>query len=125
MLKIKGVISVVDKDGQFQVVIGNDVQQAYRAILKETGNLEVGNKNLKNKSSKESGSLISRFISVISTTFTPMIPAITGASMIKSVLAILTLRNLLSDSFYIIFLVFFKIIFVKFHKLYSPLLQLD
>lgn len=93
---LQGVISVVNKGGQFQVVIGNDVQQAYRAILKETGNLDGGSK-ASNNSTKEKGSLISRFVSVISTTFTPMIPAITGAGMIKAVLAILTLTGLLSS----------------------------
>lgn len=93
--KLPGVISVVNKGGQFQVVIGNEVQQAYRAILNETGNLDGGKKFKDNKKSDES--IVSRFISVISTTFTPMIPAITGAGMIKAVLAILTLTGLLSS----------------------------
>lgn len=93
--KLQGVISVVNKGGQFQVVIGNEVQQAYRAILSETGNLDGSKKTKDNKKSDES--LLSRFISVISTTFTPMIPAITGAGMIKAVLAILTLTGLLSS----------------------------
>ncbi len=33
---LPGVISVVDKGGQFQVIIGNDVQTSYRAIINET-----------------------------------------------------------------------------------------
>ena len=95
--KLQGVIGVVNKGGQFQVVIGNEVQQAYRTILNKIGNLD-GNKNTK-EHKKTDESIISRFISVISTTFTPMIPAITGAGMIKAVLAILTLTGLLtSDS---------------------------
>ncbi|WP_396021121.1 PTS transporter subunit EIIC, partial [Clostridium botulinum] len=44
----------------------------------------------------EKENIVSRFISVISTTFTPMIPAITGAGMIKAVLSILSLTGLLS-----------------------------
>ncbi|WP_252238451.1 beta-glucoside-specific PTS transporter subunit IIABC [Clostridium sp. VAP51] len=94
--KLPGVISVVNKGGQFQVVIGNDVQTAYRAILNETGTLE-SSKNKLNKGNVEKESIVSRFISVISTTFTPMIPAITGAGMIKAVLAILTLTGILTD----------------------------
>ena len=35
--EIPGVISVVDKGGQFQVVIGNEVQTAFRAIREITG----------------------------------------------------------------------------------------
>ncbi|MHC8523871.1 PTS transporter subunit EIIB [Rossellomorea sp. H39__3] len=34
---LQGVISVVDKGGQYQVIIGNEVQQAYRAIKEELG----------------------------------------------------------------------------------------
>ena len=94
--QLNGVISVVNSGGQFQVVIGNDVQTAYRAILNEIGNLEGLNNN-SNKTKDKEGSILARFISVISTTFTPMIPAITGAGMIKAVLAILTLTGVLSS----------------------------
>ena len=94
--KLNGVISVVNKGGQFQVVIGNEVQATYIAILNEIGNLEGSNSN-SNKTKDREGSIVSRFISVISTTFTPMIPAITGAGMIKAVLAILTLTGILSS----------------------------
>lgn len=94
--KLPEVISVVDKGGQFQVVIGNDVQRAYKAIIRETGFL--GNKeNHSKENNSEKGNLLERFISVISTTFTPIIPAITGAGMIKAILAIATLTGLLSN----------------------------
>lgn len=35
--KLPGVISVVNKGGQFQVVVGNEVQQSYRAIISVIG----------------------------------------------------------------------------------------
>lgn len=95
--KLPGVISVVNKGGQFQVVIGNEVQTAYRAILNKLDNKVSAKKHSDEK--KEKKGIISEFISVISTTFTPMIPAITGAGMIKALLAILTLTGVLtSDS---------------------------
>ncbi len=94
--KLQGVISVVNKGGQFQIVIGNDVQQAYRAILNKIGNLQGGNQKVSNDGANK-GSLLERFISVISTIFTPIIPAITGAGMIKAVLAICTLTGVLTD----------------------------
>lgn len=91
---IEGVISVVDGGGQYQVIIGNEVQTAFKEIQKE-----IGTENSKSKKeTTEKESLVSRLISVISTTFTPMIPAITGAGMVKAILAILTLTGLLSDS---------------------------
>ena len=93
--KLPGVISVVNKGGQFQVVIGNEVQTAYRSILNKLGNNVNDKKETEGK--KEKQGFISSFISVISTTFTPMIPAITGAGMIKALLAILTLTGLLTS----------------------------
>lgn len=100
---LPGVISVVNKGGQFQVVIGNDVQQSYRAIMHETRNL--GSSNKKSEATGKKDSLLDRFISVVSTIFTPMIPAITGAGMLKAVLAILNLTGILpetSQSYYIL-----------------------
>ncbi|HIE1584097.1 TPA: beta-glucoside-specific PTS transporter subunit IIABC [Enterococcus faecium] len=91
--KTLGVISVVDSGGQYQVVIGNEVQTAFKEIQKE-----VGTSIKKGPSSDNQESIISRLISVISTTFTPMIPAITGAGMVKAILAVLTLTGVLSDS---------------------------
>ncbi|AUM97506.1 TPA: PTS glucose transporter subunit IIA [Clostridium botulinum] len=92
---LPGVISVVDKGGQFQVIIGNDVQTSYRAIINETSGL-INSPNKQHNKNVKKENIVSRFISVISTTFTPMIPAITGAGMIKAVLSILSLTGLLS-----------------------------
>ncbi|KFX05966.1 PTS sugar transporter subunit IIBC [Pectobacterium betavasculorum] len=97
--KLPGVISVVDRGGQFQVVIGNDVQITYRAILNELGKMNgqrhTGSHS-DNKKQQKKGGIFSQIISVISTTFTPVIPAITGAGMIKALLAILKLTGLIS-----------------------------
>ncbi|MFJ5365918.1 beta-glucoside-specific PTS transporter subunit IIABC [Pectobacterium punjabense] len=93
--KLPGVISVVDRGGQFQVVIGNDVQITYRAILNEIGEMN-GQRTASSKEPRKKGGIFSQIISVISTTFTPVIPAITGAGMIKALLAILKLTGLIS-----------------------------
>ena len=92
--KLSGVISVVNKGGQFQVIVGNEVQQAFHAIKKEMGEQPSGNANTVTKEKK---SVISRLISVVSTTFAPFIPAIIGAGMIKAVLAVLVLTGVLTD----------------------------
>ena len=45
---IPEVISVVDKGGQFQIVIGNEVAKVYKVIMGEIGeNLGVNHKNEK------------------------------------------------------------------------------
>lgn len=40
--KTPGVISVVEKGGQFQVVVGNDVPVTYRALINEMGGTATG-----------------------------------------------------------------------------------
>ncbi len=87
---LPGVISVVERGGQFQIVVGNNVQQTFRALQKEIGDLSDRQSE---KKSQARGGVISQIISVISTTFTPVIPAITGAGMIKALLAILKLTG--------------------------------
>lgn len=89
---LPGVISVVERGGQFQIVVGNNVQQTFRAMQKEIGDLS-GRQSEKNSPAR--GGMISQIISVISTTFTPVIPAITGAGMIKALLAILKLTGVI------------------------------
>ncbi len=91
--QIPGVISVVEKGGQFQVVIGNEVQQVFRLLSKALPEKKVA---ATEKTDQKRNGVITRIISVISTTFTPVIPAITGAGMIKALLAILKLTGLIS-----------------------------
>ena len=90
--QLPGVIGVVESGGQFQIVIGNQVQQTYRTML-DAGS---GTAGVKPVASASKGGVFSQIISVISTTFTPVIPAITGAGMIKALLAILKLSGLIT-----------------------------
>lgn len=89
--KLTGVISVVDSGGQFQVVIGNEVQQVYQAISQNLSHKEHGSLR-----SKKKEGILSYIIGIISTSFTPVIPALTGAGMIKALLAICKLTGVLS-----------------------------
>ncbi|WP_159868753.1 MULTISPECIES: beta-glucoside-specific PTS transporter subunit IIABC [unclassified Raoultella] len=92
---IAGVISVVEKGGQFQIVIGNEVQQVFRRLKKAlpaSKDHPAGDKKAPRQGA------VASVISVISTTFTPVIPAITGAGMIKALLAILKLTGVISET---------------------------
>jgi PTS system beta-glucosides-specific IIC component len=93
---LPGVISVTDKGGQFQVIIGNEVHQVYRVIKNEIGTEGVSNQEDKGQKKEKKG-IFSELLSVISTTFTPFIPAIIGAGMIKAILAVLVLTGVLTD----------------------------
>lgn len=84
--KVKGVQGVVNKNGQFQVVIGSDVSNVCDEIKK------LGNFSETVKSSDEKVSLINKILGAITAIFQPVIPAICGAGMLKAVLAILNAR---------------------------------
>ncbi|SET48202.1 beta-glucoside-specific PTS transporter subunit IIABC [Thorsellia anophelis] len=92
---LAGVISVVKSGGQFQIVIGNEVQKLYsiiQSLIPQNNPTPTTEKELPKKG------IFTEFISVISTSFTPVIPAITGAGMIKALLAVLKLAGLISES---------------------------
>jgi len=97
--KKKGVMGALFTGGQYQIIIGTDVNHVYDQLIKMTG-LEGGkvdvveNKDLKGSSNGK----MAVVMDTISSLFTPAIAAITGAAMIKVVLVILTLAHLLDPS---------------------------
>jgi beta-glucoside PTS system EIICBA component len=93
--KVPGVMGTNVSGDQFQIIIGNDVPKVYNAIL---GNSSIKTE-VSNKKSGKSKNVINTILDIISGTFTPILPAIAGAGMIKGLLAIaLTLGWLSADS---------------------------
>ncbi|MBP2076389.1 beta-glucoside-specific PTS transporter subunit IIABC [Oceanobacillus polygoni] len=87
------VLTVVEKGGQFQVVVGNKVGKVYTEIMNNHSiSAGDGGNNQENKS-KEKVGVVSRVFEYISGTFSPLIPALAGAGMIKALLAVLSLLN--------------------------------
>lgn len=89
----QGVMGVVDKGGQYQVIIGNDVNNVYKEIIK-ISNIESGNNN--GSDEVDDRKPIAKVIDTITGIFTPILPAITAAGMMKAVLALLTAFKLVS-----------------------------
>ena len=83
--KTKGVMGVVDKGAQYQVIIGSDVSNAYKELLK-LGNFQNDN----SKSDGEKTGKLANLFDIISGTFTPILPPLTACGMLKAVLVILT-----------------------------------
>ncbi len=81
---IKGVMGVVNKGGQYQVIIGSDVANVYSEINK-FGNFDNDSAN---EPSDDKGPVV-KVLDTIAGIFTPIIPAITGAGMLKAVMALL------------------------------------
>ena len=90
---IPGVMGVVKKGGQYQVVIGSDVANVYKAINGMT-NIQDGSGG---EGPKEKKKILDVVIDTMSGIFTPILPAITAAGMIKAVLALLVAFKLVSN----------------------------
>jgi PTS system beta-glucosides-specific IIC component len=90
--KIKGVMGVVD-GSQFQIVIGNNVVEVYDTLLKIcplSGNQGIEAK----KDDRKWGAKLLEFIISV---FQPLVPAIAGACVLKSVLLLLSMFGLLAN----------------------------
>lgn len=88
---LKAVQGVVNKNGQFQVVIGADVSFVCEKI-REMGTFSETVKS----QNEEKVSFVNKILGAITAIFQPVIPAICGAGMIKAVLAILTATQLVA-----------------------------
>ncbi|WP_339313310.1 beta-glucoside-specific PTS transporter subunit IIABC [Paenibacillus sp. FSL M7-0896] len=86
--KMDGVMGVMINGGQFQVIIGNDVPVVYNELI---GNMSVSpeKKASGDKVEKKKQNPLSKLFDFISGIFTPILPAITGAGMIKGIVALL------------------------------------
>lgn len=89
---IEGVMGVVDKGGQYQVIIGNDVNHVYKEITK-IAKIEGDYKDFEEVDDRKP---IAKIIDTITGIFTPILPAITAAGMLKAVLALLNAFKLVS-----------------------------
>lgn len=88
---LDGVIRVQIQSGQFQVVIGNEVGKVYKELEKQ-GDFQSG-ENDETVQEEKKGNIIGRFFEVIASIFTPIIPAIAGAGLVKGILGLVTTFN--------------------------------
>lgn len=82
------VISVVTQNGQFQVVIGNEVSKVYRSLMDQT-DLSAQDDSNQDEASDPDKSVLAKALDTISGIFVPVVPALAGAGMIKALLTIL------------------------------------
>lgn len=85
---LKGVLKVVNAGGQYQIVIGPDVPQVYQEVI-ALGNFEASDAITDDAAEREDKrSPISKLLEAIASIFQPVIPAITGAGLLKAVMAL-------------------------------------
>jgi PTS system beta-glucosides-specific IIC component len=95
--KTKGVMSVVSAGGQYQIVIGPDVPQVYQEVV-ALGGFENAKPVEDAATAKEDGrSPLSKALEGIASIFQPIIPAITGAGLIKAIMALLVALKVLQS----------------------------
>ncbi|MDQ0171234.1 beta-glucoside-specific PTS transporter subunit IIABC [Paenibacillus tundrae] len=80
---VPGVMGVASSGGQYQVIIGNEVNNVYKALA------QLGNFTSQNDGPAVKKGRISTVLDTISGIFTPILPAMIGCAMIKAVLLIL------------------------------------
>ncbi|MDN4472742.1 beta-glucoside-specific PTS transporter subunit IIABC [Demequina zhanjiangensis] len=76
----KGVITVVESGGQFQVVIGNDVAKVYESIV-ERENVTAS------EGGGGGGGIMARLIDLVTSIFTPFLWILAGTGLLKALLA--------------------------------------
>ena len=86
-----GVVGVIHGAGQFQVCIGPHVADVFEEVEKF---VDTGEKDAEPPAEKKGA--FDRVIDFVAGTFQPIIPALSGAGMVKAVMALLTTFELIS-----------------------------
>ena len=93
--KTKGVMGVMRKAGQYQIIIGNDVANVYNELQK-LGNFS--NQKVAKPQKQEKRNILSMLMDTISGIMTPVIPALIGAAMMKVLLTVLPMLGILDTA---------------------------
>lgn len=97
------VLKVIPTEGMYQIVIGTDVADCYEEIIKLLPQDRQGDS--KEEQVKTKKSPVTAVIDFISGTFQPVIPALSGAGMLKALMALLVVFHTIdtdSQTYYII-----------------------
>ena len=95
--KIPGVLSVVNAGGQYQIVIGPDVPQVYQEIISIGGFDAAAPIDDPEAAKADKRSRLSKILEGIASIFQPIIPAITGAGLLKAIIALLSVIGVLKS----------------------------
>lgn len=87
---LDGVISVITQNGQFQIVIGNNVNQVYKSLLDQTNLDQRSDSDVKTNDLANDQGRVAKVLDIISGIFVPIIPVLAGSGMLKAFLIILS-----------------------------------
>ena len=95
--KTQGVLSVINAGGQYQIVIGPDVPQVYQEVIALGGFEAAAPIDDPDAEKEDNRSKLSKVLEGIASIFQPIIPAITGAGLLKAVMAVLSTFGVLKS----------------------------
>ncbi|HGA1262228.1 TPA: beta-glucoside-specific PTS transporter subunit IIABC [Streptococcus suis] len=99
---ISGVLGIMKKNGQYQIILGNDVANYYKEFT------ALGKFDSDSVQQVKKANVLEQVIEYIAGSMTPLIPAMFGGGMIKVLVIVLPMLGLLkADSQSISFLAFF------------------
>ncbi|MDR2976248.1 MAG: beta-glucoside-specific PTS transporter subunit IIABC [Streptococcaceae bacterium] len=93
----EGVVTVVKSGGQYQVVIGNQVPDVYDAVMK-VGKFSFAGGGGSDEEDKVEGSILAKFIDLMSKLFSPVLGALAAAGMLKGLAAVLSVAGFSTSS---------------------------
>ena len=86
----QGVVGVVNKGGQYQVIIGNEVNEVYAECVKLLDMAAQPQEDCEEDTPEEKKKgILTRALDIIAGSFFPIIPALAGAGMVKALLSLL------------------------------------
>lgn len=102
---VDGVLGVVNKGEQTQIVIGPEVASLYKEFIIATGlqaekaldineDGELTGRNTKASENKKKSNVVGRFFETIAGIFNPIVPALAGAGIVRAVLTIAALLGM-------------------------------
>ena len=94
--EIDGVVGIVNKAGQYQLLIGTEVPKLYdefeALVTGGDGSVQL------NTSDENSGTIISSIFSAISAIFAPLLPALAGSGILRGLLILAVQTGILSEN---------------------------
>ncbi|ALS36947.1 PTS system beta-glucosides-specific IIC component [Enterococcus rotai] len=94
--EIDGVVNIVNKAGQYQILIGTEVPKLYdefeALVTGDDGSVQVNNNG------GISGNIISTIFSAISAIFAPLLPALAGSGILRGLLILAVQTGILSEA---------------------------
>lgn len=92
--QMDGVANVVNKAGQYQILIGTEVPKVYdefEELVNHDGTVQVD-------TSSSSGSLITNIFSAISAIFAPLLPALAGSGILRGLIILAVQTGVLKEN---------------------------